>query len=417
MDATSRCPAVASAAQPVGVDSMEVIEYNREKEQVKEALAGMFTQQQLKEVVEESDLRQRLLDPMAMTAKDREVYADGLKNAKRKLDIGRKVRDETGSKVLGGIAVVGQELNEEVWKPMGEVIGPVVKGVVSLNPIAEGAFEELGQAMHRLEGTVGDGLTRLTGSRTFGDAVAPSATQALLAAAPKVPGALKTTGRLVRQGATALRNMEVTLDSTAFLRHNAGIPIDAVKIGQKTPKVEVPTPAPTAPMVAEATVSSGEATLKGGATEGALTVKNEVPVSYKFISESGKYNNTPVYWTSPVGTKQTYKVYTRTDINWYQIRTSGDRRFIGKTNLEAAKHGLPPQLEDKSFATLHHLGQDSRGGLVEASTRYHGIGKPGQDVLHSQFGRSKPNPEYPIDRPKFNQDTAAYWKQRVEGLE
>ena len=245
MDATSRSPAVASGKASRGVDTTAAAE----------ALAGMFTPQQLHEVVEEGDLRQRLLDPMAMTAKDREVYADGLKNAKRKLDIGRKVRDETGSKVLGGIAVVGQELNEQVWKPMGEVIGPVVKGVVSLNPIAEGAFEELGQAMHRLEGTVGDGLTRLTGSRTFGDAVAPSATQALLAAAPKVPGALKTTERLVRQGATALRNMEVTLDSTAFLRHNAGIPIDAVKIGQKTPKVEVPTPAPTAPKVAEATVS------------------------------------------------------------------------------------------------------------------------------------------------------------------
>jgi hypothetical protein len=55
-------------------------------------------------------------------------------------------------------------------------------------------------------------------------------------------------------------------------------------------------------------------------------------------------------------------------------RTSGDKRFIGKTNEEAAKAGLPPQLSDGNFATLHHLGQNSRGPLVEASTRYHGVG-------------------------------------------
>jgi hypothetical protein len=141
------------------------------------------------------------------------------------------------------------------------------------------------------------------------------------------------------------------------------------------------------------------------------------PVSYKFKSVSGKYHETPIEWTAPVGTQQTYKVFQRTDIDWHQVRTDGPLGFRGKTNLEAALAGKAPQLPDGNFATLHHLGQDSRGGLVEASTRYHGVGKPGQDVLHSQFGRSKPNPEYPIDRPKFNQDTAAYWKERVRDYE
>jgi hypothetical protein len=257
MDATSRCPAVASAAQPVGVDSSAAAE-------VLEGLANYFNTPEVKEVVSEAERIKTREEQIALIRRLRPEVTDfeaerlrGMYEHSTHLnDIHRRVKAETGgSELLALGAVAGAQLNEEVWKPMGEVIGPVVKGVVSLNPIAEGAFEELGQAIHRLEGKVGDGLTRLTGSRTFGDAVAPSATQALLAAAPKVPGALKTTERLVRQGATALRNMEVTLDSTAFLRHNAGIPIDAVKIGQKTPKVEVPTPAPTAPKVAEATVS------------------------------------------------------------------------------------------------------------------------------------------------------------------
>lgn len=81
--------------------------------------------------------------------------------------------------------------------------------------------------------------------------------------------------------------------------------------------------------------------------------------------------------------------------------------------MDAAEKGVAPQLNDGSFSTLHHLGQDSRGALVEASTRYHGVGKYGQDILHSQYGRNKPNPEFPIDRQKFGVDTREYWKWRV----
>ena len=72
-----------------------------------------------------------------------------------------------------------------------------------------------------------------------------------------------------------------------------------------------------------------------------------------------------------------------------------------------------PQLSDGGIATLHHIGQNARGPLVEASTRYHGVGKPGQDILHSSYGRSKPHPTHPVNRPKFIQDTSAYWKWRV----
>ncbi|WP_445678018.1 HNH/ENDO VII family nuclease [Psychrobacillus sp. FSL K6-1464] len=61
-----------------------------------------------------------------------------------------------------------------------------------------------------------------------------------------------------------------------------------------------------------------------------------------------------------------------------------------------------------------HIGQDSRGPLAEASTRYHGVGKYGRDILHSQFVKSKPNPSFPIDRKKLNADTREYWEFRVE---
>lgn len=96
------------------------------------------------------------------------------------------------------------------------------------------------------------------------------------------------------------------------------------------------------------------------------------------------------------------------------MRTDGDKKFIGKTNREAAINaGLAAQLEDGSFATIHHINQDGMGKLVEASTRYHGVGKPGQNALHSIWGKNKPHPTNHIDRPKFVQDSKAYWKWRV----
>ena len=51
----------------------------------------------------------------------------------------------------------------------------------------------------------------------------------------------------------------------------------------------------------------------------------------------------------------------RNDIDWNYIRTFGNKRFIGKTITEAVAGGLGPQLPDGEFATLHHIGQDSRG--------------------------------------------------------
>jgi hypothetical protein len=120
-----------------------------------------------------------------------------------------------------------------------------------------------------------------------------------------------------------------------------------------------------------------------------------------------------VTWTAPNGTQQTYKVFQRNDINWNMIRTEGATKFRGKTNFDAAKAGFGPQLDDGFIATLHHIGQDSRGALAEVSTRYHGVGTKGQDILHSQFGKNKPNPIYPVDHRVFMKESAEYWKMRT----
>ena len=127
-------------------------------------------------------------------------------------------------------------------------------------------------------------------------------------------------------------------------------------------------------------------------------------------------------WTAPVGSKQTYKVIQRNDIDWNMVRTSG--RTKGMTNLEAAKkYGTPPQLSDGYFATLHHLGQDARGGLIEASTKLHSFesgrldnGKKYFDVLHGQHGNRVKNPEFPVDHKVFQKETAEYWKSRAEDI-
>ena len=143
----------------------------------------------------------------------------------------------------------------------------------------------------------------------------------------------------------------------------------------------------------------------------------EFDYQQKFISQSGKFDNVPVVWTAPKGTQQTYKVFQRTDIDWSKVRTDGPLAYIGKTNTDAARAGFAPQLVDGHFATLHHINQNGLGNLVEASRRYHGVGKPGQDVLHSIYGRSKPHPINPVDRPMFSQDTKAYWKNRINEVQ
>jgi len=156
-----------------------------------------------------------------------------------------------------------------------------------------------------------------------------------------------------------------------------------------------------------------------------ILISDDVPVIETTLTNAAKpwktfadniYFTDKVEWTAtrPKGTGQTYTVIQRNDVDWGIIRSDGPKDFIGRSNADAAAKGLSPQLRDGSFATLHHMGQDSRGALAEASTRYHGVGTPGQNALHSQYGKNIPNPNFPIDRRAFSVDTREYWQWRVK---
>jgi hypothetical protein len=142
-------------------------------------------------------------------------------------------------------------------------------------------------------------------------------------------------------------------------------------------------------------------------------------------SEMGTFNSSvfdkKVTWTSPSGTKQPYKIYQRNDIDWNMLRTKGDRKFIGKTNADAAKAGLAPQLKDGHFATLHHIGQNAKGPLVEASTHLHSFestklpnGKRPFDILHSSHGAKAKHPEFPVNHEQFKLEAKKYWQYRAK---
>jgi hypothetical protein len=137
--------------------------------------------------------------------------------------------------------------------------------------------------------------------------------------------------------------------------------------------------------------------------------------SFKLVREiptdsthSGVFHR-EVEWTAPTGTKQTYKVVQRNDIDWSMTRTKGSEKHIGKTNLEAAlEGGLALQLANGEIVQLHHIQQQSKGPLVEVSETSHGA------TLHETFGNKQQNPELPVDRELFTVEKKSYWKSRAK---
>ena len=131
-------------------------------------------------------------------------------------------------------------------------------------------------------------------------------------------------------------------------------------------------------------------------------------------------NFSTTQWTSPSGTKQTYKVHQRDDINWDMVRINprGDKRFIGKTNREAALAGHRPELSNGKFVTTHHVGQNSKGPIVEASTEFHDFSNPKAfRSLHNQHGVGNPHPEHPVNQQTWNKEQKEYWKWRIKNAE
>ena len=252
-------------------------------------------------------------------------------------------------------------------------------------------------------------------------------------------GAFKVGQKVFMWGGTYYPTLKeavsAALDTTPYLKETLGKVADAVMKTLETGVAKVV--AVDAALDAKVAASGGKVFgVKGTGQAASNTAqrqafqkamksmdKGSVDVDkYLFKSLSGKITERPVTWASPTGTKQTYKVWQRTDIDWGRVRTAGDKRFIGKTNLEAARAGASPQLPDGHFATLHHLGQDSRGGLVEVSTKLHKFGgsklpsgKTPFDILHSQHGVRMKHPSYPVDHDVFSKEVTNYWKMRVKG--
>ena len=116
------------------------------------------------------------------------------------------------------------------------------------------------------------------------------------------------------------------------------------------------------------------------------------------------------------GTGITYKVFQRNDIDWEMVRSTGAKKGIGLTNVEAAeKYGLAPILDaDRNVATLHHSQQHSVGPLFEASTRYHNISNAKRAPLHPYKGQLNPfNPMSEEVRKAFQKvDSIEYWRTR-----
>jgi len=141
----------------------------------------------------------------------------------------------------------------------------------------------------------------------------------------------------------------------------------------------------------------------------AITYKEGFAAQYKrFTIETN--------WTSPVGTKQTYKVFQRNDIDWNMVRSNsrGPRKFIGKTNRDAALAGYRPELVDGNFVATHHIGQSSKGPIVEASTKQHSFkNQQAFKALHNQFGGKK-HPNDPVDHKIWDKEQVEYWKWRAK---
>ena len=71
-------------------------------------------------------------------------------------------------------------------------------------------------------------------------------------------------------------------------------------------------------------------------------------------------------------------------------------------------------MPDGNFATLHHIGQNSKGALVEATTRLHSFKNPQAfKALHNQFGKGVKHPTNPVDHSIFGKETAAYLKAKI----
>jgi hypothetical protein len=247
--APSELPTNAGAGAPmpvVGVDSMDALRTLEERAAWGEVAEGYRTREAL--------LRQAEAG-YGLSEEEVQTLREGYDQSQQLMTTRRSVLAETGgSEALALTAVAAEQVNAQLLRPTGEILEPVVASAKVTMPVVGVALDAVGVGVHALESQVADGLTTLTGSHTFGEIVAPVATQAALMAltegAVRGAPAVRTMGS--RVGAL-VQQFEVRTNPAVM---HSGAPFGGITIGRKAPT------AAAAPTVTEAGIAAGDATLR-----------------------------------------------------------------------------------------------------------------------------------------------------------
>jgi RHS repeat-associated protein len=144
------------------------------------------------------------------------------------------------------------------------------------------------------------------------------------------------------------------------------------------------------------------------------------PLGLRYWGRAGRTFSRRITFTPSTG--RTYVVFQRGDVDWNQVRTGGPRAFRGRTNIEAARAGLAPQLPNGYLVTIHHAEQNARGPWFEVSREFHHIGTARQPPLHPYRGRQ--HPLSPIGRGRgslrydfHGTEQPEYWRFRAADID
>jgi hypothetical protein len=282
-------------------------------------------------------------------------------------DTMRRVHTQTGSHALAITAA--EQMNAHVLRPAEEMVGAAVPIVKMMDPVLGVALEVSGEAVHWVESKVEDGLTALTGSEAFGEAVAPVTTQLALAAAPKVPTVLRTTGQAVRSAVTS---------AAETLGHYR---VDPLTMGSGIPRL---TKKPA--VVTQATTDAAAAT----SAVGEVPVRLELPYVESGRSVSGtammgsELSNPPVLMRGThhsagkvpleVAEKMNGKTFESFDAFrkafWKTMADSSYAKEFGEASISDMRKGIAPRVHDSQWLgkrrslELHHRTPIQDGGAV-----------------------------------------------------
>ena len=199
--------------------------------------------------------------------------------------------------------------------------------------------EQAAAALRPVVETVQSSIELATGSKRAGEVLTEPALMALTEGAFRLAKPALTVAKTgLKTAATALRNLEVTVDSAAFLRHNTGVPFDAVKIGTKAPAATsaIETAAGKTTVVSEAGVSGAP-----------LNTKVFNPKNKDFYDKAGNYGGNMYYREK--GTKFWYSkdaAGTRSHASSWKLYEQDGKKIVKIGELGKAGETLPKNPSD-----------------------------------------------------------------------